>query len=387
VFVVGQEDEVAKAHAEEQLQTQDEVLLMPFCSSVMEDGEYSVMMWGGEVSHGVRKIPVPGDFRVQDDFGATDEPWIPPAEVVEIAHQAVNVAVAGWEYARVDFLLDHEHGWCVLELELLEPSLFFRHAPPNQVERLAQHLLLLAREAPPSPPRSVQTYQTRRHMHETQLLRVLRSRLDALKQQNNKLLQRQHASWQRRERAPVVRAALPADSSKIFELVNEAYAVELGDSGLAFKKENRYMAEAETVLDIRQDRATSAFFALHTTAATGIGTVLAGVLRCVVRDDDPRAVDFGPFAVSPHCQGKGMGTKLLVVAEEWARSKGCNKFVIEVVNHRIDLWDDTSGLAPAGFYGRAGFRKVGEAPCDAAHNCDETKVTRPSRFVLLRRDV
>ena len=31
--------------------------------------------------------------------------------------------------------------------------------------------------------------------------------------------------------------------------------------------------------------------------------------------------------------------------------------------------------------------EVGTAPCDAAHNCDESKVTRPSHFVVLRRDV
>ena len=102
---------------------------MPFSESIYEKGEFSVLLWDGAFSHGVRKIPVPGDFRAQDDFGASDEPWEPPAEVIAIAIKAVNVAPGGWSYGRVDFLNDDELGWRIIELEMLEPSLFFRHCP------------------------------------------------------------------------------------------------------------------------------------------------------------------------------------------------------------------------------------------------------------------
>ena len=199
-------------------------------------------------------------------------------------------------------------------------------------------------------------------------------------------LERENSSLKARGAvAATVRRAIATESQAIFELVNAAYAVELGDKGLAFKKENRYLQESEVSADIRkaeQDPARSAFFC-HVLAGQ---QTLAGVIRLVVRDDDRTAVDFGPFAVNPSCQGRGIGSKLLLVAEEWAQSKGCTSFKIEVVNHRIDLWDD-SGQKPAGFYGRAGFEKVGEAPCDAEHNCDESKVTRPSSFVLLARSL
>ena len=143
-FIVGAEDALAAAHAAEQLRTHDEVLLQPFLDGVMREGEYSLMLWGGAVSHGVRKVPAPGDFRVQDDFGATDEPWSPPADVVAIALRAADLAPAGWVYARVDFLHDVQLGWRVIELELLEPSLFFRHAPPEQIRRLAHVFMRLA---------------------------------------------------------------------------------------------------------------------------------------------------------------------------------------------------------------------------------------------------
>ena len=53
-------------------------------------------------------------------------------------------APGGWTYARVDLLRDPDHGWCVIELEMLEPSLFLRHAPAEQITRLAEVLLAQA---------------------------------------------------------------------------------------------------------------------------------------------------------------------------------------------------------------------------------------------------
>ena len=82
----------------------------------MEKGEFSVVMWDGAPSHGVRKIPVPGDYRAQDDWGATDEPWEAPPEVLDIATRAVACAPGDWHYARVDFLNDSEHGRLVMAM-------------------------------------------------------------------------------------------------------------------------------------------------------------------------------------------------------------------------------------------------------------------------------
>ena len=144
-FSVANESALAQKHAATLLETVDEVLLQPFCPNVMVEGEFSVLYWGGTPSHGVQKIPVPGDYRVQDDFGAKDKPWTPPPEVLDIAERAIAVAPGAWTYARVDLLRDPDHGWCVIELEMLEPSLFLRHAPLKQIDRLAKVLLAQAR--------------------------------------------------------------------------------------------------------------------------------------------------------------------------------------------------------------------------------------------------
>lgn len=185
------------------------------------------------------------------------------------------------------------------------------------------------------------------------------------------------------------RLALPDDSSTIFNLVNSAYSVEIGVSGLAFRKENRYLAEEEVIRDIGQDSTSSLYICCccccnDDTASAALAASadsIVGVVRCVVRDDDPTAVNFGPFAVRPDFQGRGVGKELISQVEKWALSKSCDKFLIEVVNHRTDLW----GGEGSGFYGRQGFVKVTETPCDAAHNLDESKVTRESKFIVLQR--
>ena len=40
-----------------------------FLKSIISFGEISLMVFGGEYSHSVRKIAKEGDFRVQDDHG------------------------------------------------------------------------------------------------------------------------------------------------------------------------------------------------------------------------------------------------------------------------------------------------------------------------------
>jgi glutathione synthase/RimK-type ligase-like ATP-grasp enzyme len=126
------------------------MMFQPYLSSVETSGEISIFYFGGVRCHAVQKVPVPGDYRVQDDFGATDFPVEAPEAVVELAERAVSAAqtICGLEqplvYARADFLALDSGEWVVNELELVEPSLFFRHsdAAPG---RLAEELIRRAR--------------------------------------------------------------------------------------------------------------------------------------------------------------------------------------------------------------------------------------------------
>lgn len=129
----------AEAHVARLLPNED-MMLQPFLGQVLVRGEWSAVFVDGVISHCVRKIPVAGDYRVQDDYGARDELYEPTQAERELAQRAmaavqrVGGVCPGADgkpllYGRADFLWADD-GACVLtELELVEPSLFFRHRP------------------------------------------------------------------------------------------------------------------------------------------------------------------------------------------------------------------------------------------------------------------
>ncbi len=108
---------------------QVDMMLQPYLSSVETFGETSLIYFNGCFSHAVRKIPVKGDFRVQDTFGATDISYQPNGIEMALAKACLEYISDTYQpavYARLDFL--HEDGAVYLnEAELIEPSLFFNH--------------------------------------------------------------------------------------------------------------------------------------------------------------------------------------------------------------------------------------------------------------------
>jgi len=126
----------AQEHSERMLR-EEALMLQPYLTSVEDFGEISAFYFDGAFSHSVRKVPVKGDYRVMDDFGAHDEPYPFKDDDLKLAARVLDVAqriIPGQDgapllYARVDFLLDNNGDTVLTELELVEPSLFFRHKP------------------------------------------------------------------------------------------------------------------------------------------------------------------------------------------------------------------------------------------------------------------
>jgi len=119
-------------------------LLQPYLPSVERFGEVSAIYFGGAFSHAVRKRPVPGSYLVQGEHGASDGPHVlSPAERA-LCEQTLAAAAARWPeplaYARVDLLHDEAGAPLCNELELVEPSLFFRHDPAS-ADRFAAVLM------------------------------------------------------------------------------------------------------------------------------------------------------------------------------------------------------------------------------------------------------
>lgn len=104
-------------------------LVQPFVPEVVSDGELTVVVMDGAVTHAVRKKARAGDFRVQDDYGGTWAPEVPDAEAREAAERAVGACTPTPAYARVDLVRDAEGMYRVMELELIEPELWMRAAP------------------------------------------------------------------------------------------------------------------------------------------------------------------------------------------------------------------------------------------------------------------
>jgi glutathione synthase/RimK-type ligase-like ATP-grasp enzyme len=112
------------------LLVEESLILQPFLGSVLNDGEVTLMFFDGRVTHGVRKVPRPGDFRVQDDFGGTVHRHEPSIEQIEFAERVMAACPLEAAYGRVDLVRDDGDRLVVMELELIEPELWLRNHPP-----------------------------------------------------------------------------------------------------------------------------------------------------------------------------------------------------------------------------------------------------------------
>jgi len=115
------------------------VLVQPFIPEIETGGEYSFIFFNEEFSHAVLKKVRPGEFRVQNVHGGTVEAYFPSApEIAEVSGilKSVNLDTV---YARVDAVLCNGK-FHLMELEILEPELFFRFST-NGMHRFAQAVL------------------------------------------------------------------------------------------------------------------------------------------------------------------------------------------------------------------------------------------------------
>jgi hypothetical protein len=118
------EHEAAQLHLD-LLLARGDALVQPYLESVEGHGERALVWIDGELTHAVRKNPrfAGGEERVSEAVA------IEPDERA-LAEQALAGAPAGLLYARVDVARAADGRPRVMELELVEPSLFLRqHAP------------------------------------------------------------------------------------------------------------------------------------------------------------------------------------------------------------------------------------------------------------------
>jgi glutathione synthase/RimK-type ligase-like ATP-grasp enzyme len=119
-----------------------DAVVQPYLGQVEQHVEISVISIGGQLTHAVRKVPAAGEFRIHDQWDGTVEMVEPDAAIVEVTQATLAALRRAPVYARVDLLFDGE-GPRVVELELVEPYLYFEMAP-EAAERLAGQVVRLA---------------------------------------------------------------------------------------------------------------------------------------------------------------------------------------------------------------------------------------------------
>ncbi|MBB6426740.1 RimK family alpha-L-glutamate ligase [Sphingopyxis sp. JAI128] len=104
-------------------------LVQPLMPGILTDGEFSLFFFAGKFSHAIVKRPASGDFRVQEQFGGRETGWEASDAAQALAVATLAAAPAPPVYARVDMVGDATGRLHIMELELIEPSLFLHHAP------------------------------------------------------------------------------------------------------------------------------------------------------------------------------------------------------------------------------------------------------------------
>jgi len=101
-----------------------EFMLQPFLNAVVDEGEYSLFYFAGQYSHSILKQPKAGDFRVQEEHGGQLKSIQPCEDMLTTARHCLAALPADVLYARID-LIRHKKEFAVIEIELIEPSLYF----------------------------------------------------------------------------------------------------------------------------------------------------------------------------------------------------------------------------------------------------------------------
>ena len=102
-----------------------EFMIQPFMSNIISEGEYSLFYFNGQYSHAILKTPKSKDFRVQEEHGGKIVPVNPEPSLKNETENILSKLSSTPLYARVDFVRTSSDDFALMELELIEPSLYF----------------------------------------------------------------------------------------------------------------------------------------------------------------------------------------------------------------------------------------------------------------------
>ncbi|WP_220206479.1 hypothetical protein [Reticulibacter mediterranei] len=123
-----------------------DMIVQPFLSTVVSDGESSFIFIDGEVTHAVVRPPIRAvsrslasdhDSNVQTQPDLPEERLIvPQKEELQLVHKIIDAIPSPVLYGRVDLVPDEDEQLRVMEVELVEPGLWLAWMP-SAAERFA----------------------------------------------------------------------------------------------------------------------------------------------------------------------------------------------------------------------------------------------------------
>ena len=125
---------------------ENDLLVQPFMSEIQETGELSLLFFQGKYSHAIVKKPKSGDFRVQSQFGGQYQAFEPDATLLATAQNVIDTFGSDLLYARVDGILKNGQ-FLLMELELIEPDLYFDYHPDAKKNYLAAVEAMVLRQS------------------------------------------------------------------------------------------------------------------------------------------------------------------------------------------------------------------------------------------------
>ena len=120
----------------------------PFIRNVQVEGEFSLFYFGGVYSHAIQKVPRAQDFRVQEEHGASILAIEPEPALAACAGKILQLVDPLPVYARCDLVRGTDDRFLLMELELIEPSMYLR-MNADAPQRFAQAFDRYVREKKP----------------------------------------------------------------------------------------------------------------------------------------------------------------------------------------------------------------------------------------------
>jgi hypothetical protein len=106
-------------------------LVQPFMENITAEGEFSVFFFGDTYSHTILKTPKTNDFRVQEEHGGRLTLVEPEDDLLNVARTMRDMIEPEPLYTRADYVRTANDSFALMELELIEPSLYFNMDPES----------------------------------------------------------------------------------------------------------------------------------------------------------------------------------------------------------------------------------------------------------------